>query len=387
MGRAPRPLLPAVALAYAASLATGAELPAGTRLAVRLSQNVYSHAAAEGQPVDTLVIAPVRVADKLVVAPGWKLKGSVLESGTLPGREKRARLRLAFTKLVNEDGAGFAVDGRVVDVDGARETVDAEGRMIGVAPRKGLPKDKDALLRLGVQLDPVALGLMEASGQTVRAAVGFDRGAEMTVELISAATVTGALATGGPREMAPAELKPLAALPAQTDEGEPLNLLLAGTREQVEAAFQEAGYLPMDKVWAKAGPRAFLALAEKHGFRAPTLSLLDGQEAALAFEKQNNTLARRHRVRLWPRGETVRGQTTWIGSAVRCVDLVFDKAAGTFRHRLDAATDAEREKVAQDLVTARRVSARALADRKDAPRKTAAARLETDGRLAVVVLK
>jgi hypothetical protein len=380
------PLLAGTALCCALP-AAGADLPAGTRIQVRLDQHVYSHAVSPGQPVETRVIAPVSVGGRVLVAPGWKLKGSVLESGTQPGREKRARLRLGFTKLVDDDGTVFAVDGRVVEVDGARESVDAEGRMIGVPPQKGLPRDQDALLRLAVQLDPVALGLMEASGQTVRAAVGHDRGTEMTVQLSAPATVT-APAGGGPREIAPAEVKLLvAALPAQSSAGEPLNLLLAGSREQVEAAFLEAGYLSLETLWAKAGPRAFVALAEKNGFRAAPLAQLDGRDADLAFEKQNNTLARRHRVRLWARAETLRGQPTWLGTAVRCVDLVFDKPSATFRHRLDPDADAEREKVAQDLVSARRVAARALTARKAGPRAAPADRLTTDGRLAVLLLQ
>jgi hypothetical protein len=308
----------------------------------------------------------------------------VLESGTQPGREKRARLRLGFTKLLDEDGGAFAVEGRVVEVDGARETVDEEGRVLGVPPRKGLPKEKDALLRLAVQLDPMALGLMEASGRTVHAAVGYDRGAEMTVALLAPAVVTAAKVARSD-ELSAAETRPLAALPAQTSEGEPLNVLLAGTREQVEAAFQEAGWVAFDRLWGKAGPRAFLALAERNGFRPAALGRLDGLDAALVLEKQNNTLARRHRVRLWPRTETLRGQATWLGTAARCVDLVFDKAAGTFAHRLDPDTDAEREKVAQDLVAARRVSARGQVERKAGTRT--AKDLPTDGRVAVMLVR
>src|SRR5262245_25574002 len=95
-------LLLALPSVVPAARAAEVALPAGTRLQVRLNQHVYSHTVAPGQPDDTLVIAPVRLGDRVVVAPGWKLKGTVVESGTLPGREKRARLRLGFTKLVDE---------------------------------------------------------------------------------------------------------------------------------------------------------------------------------------------------------------------------------------------------------------------------------------------
>jgi hypothetical protein len=378
-----RSLLAAAGVLLTATSLSAAELPAGTRLSVRLSQNVYSHAVTNGQPVDTIVIAPVRVGAETVVPAGWKLRGTVTESGVLPGKEKRARLRFAFAKLVDDGGDAVAVQGRLVAVDNARETVDAEGRVLGVPAQKGLPKDRAALLKLGVDLDPVALGLIEAGNQTVRAAVGYDRGTEMTVELTAAASVPSVKVGPGPKDLgSDAELKKLAAaLPARV-EAEPLNLLVAAARADVEAAFTEAGWTATERLWAKAGPAAFVALAAKHGFRPAGAPALDGQDAALSFEKQANTLAQRHRVRLWARPETLAGRPVWIGSAVRAADLVFDKAAGTYAHKPDPKVDAEREKVVQDLVFAGRVNARGLVARKDA--RGAAG---DDGRLAAVILK
>lgn len=372
-------VLSACALSLSAS---AADLPAGTRLFVRLNQNVYSHAVTNGQPVDTIVIAPVRAGADTVVPAGWKLRGTVTESGVLPGKDKRARLRFAFAKLVDEGGNAVPVAGKLVAVDNARETVDAEGRILGVPAQKGLPKDKAALLRLGVDLDPVALGLIEAGNQTVRAAVGYDRGTEMTVELTAPASVPPVKVGPGPRDLAAdAELRKLAAaLPARVDAAEPLNLLVAGARAEVEAAFADAGWTATDKLWAKAGPAAFVALAEKHGFRAAPAPPLDGQAPALSFEKQANTLAQRHRVRLWARAETLGGKPLWVGSAVRAADLVFDRAAGTYAHKADPKTDAERDKVAQDLVFAGRVAARGLVARKDA-------RADAEGRPVALVLK
>jgi LssY C-terminus len=388
--RARRSLLAASGLLLTATASlSAAELPAGTRLLVRLNQNVYSHAVTAGQPVDTIVIAPVRVGGDTVVPAGWKLRGTVTESGVLPGKEKRARLRFAFAKLVDDGGAATPVTARLVAVDNARETVDAEGRILGAPAQKGLPKDKAALLKLGVDLDPVALGLIEAGNQTVRAAVGYDRGTEMTVELTASASIPAVKAAAGPKDLASdAELKKLAtALPAYTDRSEPVNLLIAGARGDVEAAFAEAGWTATDQLWAKAGPAAFVALAAKHGFRPAGAAPLDGQEAALSFEKQTNTLAQRHRVRLWARTETLSGKPVWIGSAVRAADLAFDGTAGTYRHKNDPQVDAERDKVAQDLVFAGRVGARGLVALKDGKRLSVKGVPVDDGRLAAVVLK
>jgi hypothetical protein len=375
-----RPLLAVAGAVLLAASARAADLPAGTRVLVRLNQNVYSHAVTNGQPVDTIVIAPVRAGGETVVPAGWKLRGTVTESGVMPGREKRARLRFAFAKLADDGGNAIPLAARLVAVDNARETVDAEGRVLGVPAQKGLPKDKAALLRLGVDLDPVALGLIEAGNQTVRAAVGYDRGTEMTVELTAPASVPSVKIGPGPKDLTgDAELKKLAAaLPARTDGPEPVNLLIAGARGDVEAAFAEAGWTATERLWAKAGPAAFVALAAKHGFRPAPLSQLDAQDAALSFEKQTNTLAQRHRVRLWSRAETLSGRPVWIGSAVRAADLVFDKAAGTYAHKADPKVDAERDKVVQDLVFAGRAGGRGLVARRGA---------DGDGRLAAVVLK
>ena len=164
---------------------------------------------------------------------------------------------------------------------------------------------------------------------------------EMTVELRTPVALTARTAA---KDLVPdAELKRIAAaLPARVgtgDAAEPLLLLLAGSRDEVQLALADAGYVASETLWAKAGPAAFLALAAKQGYQPAELPALDGQPAALSLEKQNNTLARRHRVMFWPRAETVRGQATWLGTAVRCVDLVFDKASGTFRHRLDPDAD------------------------------------------------
>src|SRR4029453_7145665 len=109
---------------------------------------------------------------------------------------------------------------------------------------------------------------------------------------------------------------------------------------------------------------------------------LDGQPAALSFEKQTNTLARRHRVRLWARAEKWKGQPLWLGSAVRCVDLAFDKPAGRFVYRVDPRSDVERDKVAQDLAFTGHAGGRAQLDRKEAPGRPPG----DDGRRAPVLV-
>ena len=39
---------------------------------------------------------------------------------------------------------------------------------------------------------------------------------------------------------------------------------------------------------------------------------LEGDAPGLVFEKQNNTLTKRHHVRIWPRTESFRGRPVWL---------------------------------------------------------------------------
>ena len=137
------------------------------------------------------------------------------------------------------------------------------------------------------------------------------------------------------------------------------------------------GWTASEKLWAKAGPRAFVALAEKHGFRPTPPSQLDGEDAALSFEKQTNTLAQRHRVRLWPRTETLARPARLAGLRRARGRPRVRQGRGHVPAPADPKMDAERDKVAQDLVFAGRVAARGLVDRKPSPRTAAADRLTT----------
>jgi hypothetical protein len=106
-------------------------LPSGTRLSVRLNQNVYSHAVTAGQPVDTVVIAPVKAGGEVIVPAGWKLRGTVTEERR-PARQGEARAAAVRVLEAPSTTAGnaVAVTGKLVAVDNARETVDAEGRVV-----------------------------------------------------------------------------------------------------------------------------------------------------------------------------------------------------------------------------------------------------------------
>lgn len=387
-----------LALAAGAAVAEEARLPEGTLLHVRLTRHLYSHAASPGEPVETVLIAPVFAGERMAAAAGCKVRGKVLESGTR--RDHRARLRLVFSELLDDAGRAAAIEARVVEVDNAREGVDAEGRVIGMPPMKGLPRGALSLLLLAADLDPVALGLFEPPKGTLHAAVGYDRGAEMTLRLTRPAAIPAPPQTDRGKELpVDATLRrlvnaqPLRAMPASGSQLSALtNVLFAGSREELEAAFTEAGWTSGNTLWAKAAPKAFLSLASKHGYTASpaSVTLIEGRGPDLAFEKQNNTLAKRHQVRIWKAGGTLGGKPAWVGAATHAIHLEFRAADKTFLHRVDPDIDEERAKVTSDVDFAGRLGARALVARPMAPRTLETAggdRLQTDGAIAVLVLR
>ena len=93
-------------------------------------------------------------------------------------------------------------------------------------------------------------------------------------------------------------------------EADVTNFVLLGSEADIEAAFTAAG-------WVQASPRnlssdlkTFVATLEQHRYQhAPMFVLrLDGQDPDYTFQKQNDTFARRHHIRLYKRDGLFDGQ-------------------------------------------------------------------------------
>jgi hypothetical protein len=170
------------------------------------------------------------------------------------------------------------------------------------------------------------------------------------------------------------------------------NLLLVGSREEVGDAFVEAG-------WTRARPmglgvrlKGLWALVTTHAYKAAGVSRLEleGRPPDLVFEKQNDTLAKRHHVRLWREEAAPGGDEVWAGAATHDVGISFNRSRHTFTHRIDPHVDGEREKIVDDLELTGEVAAVSLVDRPLPPAphgRRAGEPIETDGRMAVVVLR
>jgi len=143
---------------------------------------------------------------------------------------------------------------------------------------------------------------------------------------------------------------------------------------------------------AASGLETFRAIAELRGYKEAPMSvlLLDGRKPDLVFQKQNNTFAKRHHLRIWARPASFEARPVWVCAATHDIGIEFSPENRTFIHKIDSEIDRERAKVVNDLLFGGRVRGLALVDRPKAPRQTRNATgdaVSTDGRMAVLVLE
>jgi LssY C-terminus len=380
----------------------GVEIPPGTPLAIRLTSPIPRHAKA-GLPLSAVLIAPLTLDGRTLIPAGAALRGDVDVGGGLPHGHHRAYLRPAFDTIVVPPGTTLPIETRLASVDNARETVDADGGIVGLPWLSMRPGRVETLLLLAAYAYPVAVVAAEACKLAAhgvgRVPIEYPTGTEMTLTLLNPLVVIPPPAATHEEDVSkdPDIARLAASLPIRTEAAkfkrpsDLTNVLLVGTRDEVTAAFMAAGWTEAKPLGLKSGTKAFFALARRHGYRAAPVSRLDldGVPPDFVFEKQTNTLAKRHHVRIWSRGESYHGRPVWLGAASHDISIVFDQAQRTFTHHVEGRIDREREKVIADLAFTGGAAATGLVERPTAPLRTENATgdtLETDGRLGVVVL-
>ena len=168
--------------------------------------------------------------------------------------------------------------------------------------------------------------------------------------------------------------------------------MFLGSREQVEAAFIKAGWTTAEELNARSGLETFRAVVENRGYKEAPMSvlLLDGQKPDIVFQKQLNTFAKRHHLRIWKRPDRFQGRAVWVCAATHDIGISFSPENRTFNHDIDSHIDRERAKVVYDLVITGRVNGLALVERPAVPTHTENAtgdKIETDGKMAVLLLQ
>lgn len=135
--------------------------------------------------------------------------------------------------------------------------------------------------------------------------------------------------------------------------GDPINVGLVGTREDVLCAMNTAGWYPADPITLRSSIEIVgSVLLDRPYLEAPVSHLYyNGRRQDLAFEKPvGNSADRRHHVRFWrvlEHGQE--GRAVWLGAATfdRGVGFSHDNAQVT--HHIAPNIDADRDLLTTDL--------------------------------------
>lgn len=138
--------------------------------------------------------------------------------------------------------------------------------------------------------------------------------------------------------------------------GDPVNLALIGSRDDVEAAMRAAGWQPAAALGVRADARiAESVLLDRPDPTAPVSTLyLFGRKEDLAFEHEAGRSARqRHHVRFWQAPQADEdGRPLWLGAATFDERVGVSHDTGQITHHIAPDVDAERDNVMADLTRA-----------------------------------
>ena len=385
----------------------GVTLPAGTVIYLRLETAVSTTASHLHTAVSARVVRDVPAAEgaeQVAVPIGAQVKGSIQKLIPSSSPTDRARLRLRFGQLEIPGRPALAIEGHVLDVENARETILPDGTIQGVLASElpltmvegALDKLKKTSPGMGGEMQKAAEKNLGKSDTSIDYPAGtdfslaFDK--PLVLSQLSSPSVADQLRVGvgeaverlladAPQRAAGKDGKP----------GDPVNLVFIGNAESIRQTFEQAGWAEAEKLTGKSLFETVRAVMANKGYgSAPVSQLyLYGRAEDLAFQKMLNTFAKRHHLRIWRSpATTTEGREIWLGAATH--DTGWDIRPGVVSHAIDPELDKEREKVGADLAATGHVGAERLVTRPNPLSEgltATGASWKTDGRLLVIDLK
>src|ERR1700680_3677958 len=354
------------------------QIPAGTQVEIRLTTAVNTSTAKVDQPFEAVVIAPVVVGDRLAIAAGAKVTGHLKEVKAATQPDDQAWLDLAFDQIGEAAGGNKVnIAAKVAGVDNARESVETNGQIKGIiGSQTGSARLDQGIKKVAEKYQGFAglLGtIKEAVLKAPDANIDYEPGVEMTIELIKPLDWNGKANWPDVKPIEPAEelirlvngepFRTMAENPAKPSDV--TNLMFLGNAQEIEEAFQKAGWTAAAQLNSKSKLETFRAMAENRGYQEAPVStlLLDGRPPDLVLEKQNDTFNARHHLRIWRRPGDFNGKQIWVCAATHDIGIDFSEQDRTFIHKIDSHIDIERAKVVNDLLFTGLVKGLLLVDR------------------------
>lgn len=388
-----------VALCCAAPL-NAAILPDGSTLEVRLLNRVGSNVSQVGDRIEAVITTPVFDHGMILLAAGGTVSGVVdhIDRLGLGLRHTAATLHLQFTELHLSGEPMISIGARVSRVEEARESVTDTGAVIGIYPGASFSTGVSGVFSLLLTGEPAlrlaVLGFKFLAARSPDAEINFPAGTEMLLRLTQDVQTHQPAAYESAVPLLPASesayvQNTLARLPQQQTNidakhlSDLVNVALIGTREAVQRAFRAAGWSSPEAHGVMAVYHMYHCVVQRVGYSmAPMTNLtLNGHSPDVAFQKNLDTLAKRHHIRLWRDDQS----GIWLGAATE--DVKFTVRALHVTHATERRVDNERAKVVNDLIMTGCVDTGALIPRADLkPAQEDKHSILTDGDVAILQL-
>lgn len=358
----------------APAASSAASLPKGTILYIRLTTPVSTAASQVHAVVTARVERQALVGNSVMIPLGAVMTGEIEKIDKSTDPNTPALLLLKFDKLELPQEKAVTISCHISQVENARESVLADGSILGVkSSQMGSTYVNDALGKLAQSLPSLGTAIQDVQKKqigTPAVDIVFPAGTDMQVTLDQALSVSKTYAPAAP-ETLPGNLTAavhamLAGVPQRSETekgapGDPLNLVFVGSQAQIIKAFTQAGWIiPRPKqdqsIW-----KTVQAVVQDQGYNAAPISnlYLFSRPQDLAFEKVLDTFNMRHHLRLWKSSATAPdGREIWVGAAVH--DTGIDIHPGVVSHATDPKLDDERAKVGADMLDTGLVAAEAL---------------------------
>jgi LssY C-terminus len=172
---------------------------------------------------------------------------------------------------------------------------------------------------------------------------------------------------------------------------DPINLMFLGSKDELVAAFGEAGWFAAADLGIASELKAAQATLRQTGYADAPVSLLlvNSRAPDLVFQKSLDTFAKRHHIRIWKMSQTYEAREVWVGAVTHDIATSRSRANTKWSHRIDPHIDRERDWVETDLLFIGTGVSYVDVDRPNAPKKTSNAtgdEIVTDGKISVVEL-
>lgn len=134
-------------------------------------------------------------------------------------------------------------------------------------------------------------------------------------------------------------------------DGDPINMVFVGSKDQIMHSFQKAGWLLPDPITSQTAEKiAAASLVHRSYPTAPVSNLyVFGRVQDMAFEKPTNDVQNRGHIRLWKTGTLIGGQLVWVGQASSDRGIELSGTNHLPTHHIAPTVDLERNTVGSDL--------------------------------------